>query len=172
MSDKDQLVICTFPAAEQADAALRALQDHEHHRPAGHLDNIAVVRRDENGEISFFETREVEEAQSTSNLAMVFGWMLGAAGAILGGPLGPDFGVRFGAYAADDMTLRHDVGFPDEVLRRFGEQLQSGSSALLTVATAGQRDELLAELRRLGGDLVENSTLSAKMLEAMNSGTQ
>jgi uncharacterized membrane protein len=171
MSTKDQLVICTFPDAEQADAALRALHDHESRRPDSHLDNIAVVRRNENGEISFFETREIEEAHSTSSLAMVVGWMLGAAGAILGGPLGPDFGVRFGAYAADDATLRHDVGFPDEVLRRFGEQLHAGSSAILTMATAAQRDELLGELRRLGGELVENSTLSAKMLEAMSSGT-
>jgi uncharacterized membrane protein len=170
MSKKDQLVICTFPNAEQAAAALQLLQDHERRRPGHHLDNIAVVRRNENGEISFFETREVEEAQSTSSLAMVVGWMLGAAGAILGGPLGPDFGVRFGAYAADDATLRHDVGFPNQVLRRFGEHLQSGSSALLTVATAAQRDELLAELRRLGGELVENSTLPAKMLEAMGAG--
>lgn len=167
MTRHDQVVLCTFTRTELAAEALQALQRLESRRPGMQPDNVAVIRRNDQGEISFYETREIEEASSTSSLAMVVGWMLGAAGAILGAPLGPDYGVRFGAYAADDATLRHDVGFPDEILRRLGEQLQAGSSALLMLVHASQREHILAELRQLGGELVEISTLPPATLEAL-----
>lgn len=163
MSKHNQLIVTLFDGAERADEAREALQALDERSHVLHLSNIAVVRRDDDGAIAFSETAEARTTDDVSGLAMVVGWIIGAAGAVLGAPLGPAQGVGIGAATGLDAAVQRDVGFPDEALRHLGERLQSGHSALVTLVAPASREAVLAELARFDGTPIE-STLPPETL--------
>ncbi|HWQ13490.1 MAG TPA: DUF1269 domain-containing protein [Roseiflexaceae bacterium] len=157
MSDRTQLIVYTFEGDERAEEARAALHALSERSETVKRANIAVVARHADGRIDFWETAEADEIRRDADLGSVAGWLLGAIGAVLGAPLGPRFGIDAGAGLGREAAERVDVGFRDEDLRRFGEQLVAGSSALIALVREADVPAVVAELETLGGTLAQTS---------------
>jgi uncharacterized membrane protein len=157
MSNNTHLIVYTFAGegrAEEARDSLRAL--------AGRLDtvrlgNIAIIARHADGRLDFWESAEAEQIQRDAGIGSLAGWLLGAIGAVLGAPLGPRQGLDAGAGVGGEVAERVDLGFQDDDLRRFGEQLVAGSSALLALVRPEDAATVIGELEALGGTLTQSS---------------
>jgi len=53
-------------------------------------------------------------------------------------------------------SIAPDVGFPDDALRDIGDRLDAGHSALITLVRPEEYPVVVAELERLGGQLVDH----------------
>lgn len=157
MSDHTQLIVYTFDGdskAEEAREAIRALDErHESVR----LGNVAVIARHADGRLDFWESAEADEVRRDASVWSVAGWLAGAIGAILGGPLGPRQGLDAGAGFGAELAERADLGFGDDDLRRFGEQLVAGSSALIALVRPQDAAAVAGVLEALGGTLAQSS---------------
>lgn len=151
------VLICTFDGAARADDAAEALRALDKRLDALRLGNIAVVRKDADGTISFWESDEMPMVELSAAFGMVLGWLLGAVGTILGAPLGPSVGLSTGAELGKETAFAGDFGFPDEQLRHLAERLDAGSSALIALVQRDETQVLEAELERLGGTITEHA---------------
>jgi uncharacterized membrane protein len=163
-----QLIVCTFDGGAQADTARAAIQALDAQLDTLKLGNIAVLRKDQNGDLTFWETNELREYQRGTTFGIVLGWLLGAANTLVGAPLGTAPGVESGAALGTEVAAQRDVGFPDDALRQIGQQLHGGSSALVTLVQPEQSPIVIAELEKLGGTIVQ-SELPAATVEALTS---
>ena len=161
-----QLIVCTFDGEAKADEATAAIQALDAQFDTIKLGNIAVLRKDERGEITFWETKELREYGRDTRFGAVLGWLFGAANALVGAPVGPAHGFTAGATLGTEMAALRDVGFPDDALRTIGQQLHAGSSALVTLVEPDQAPIVVAELERLGGTIVQGA-LPPATLEAL-----
>jgi uncharacterized membrane protein len=153
----NQLVVYTFAGegrAEQARDAVRALAER---LDTLRLENVAVIVRHADGRLDFWESAEAEQIQRDAGIGSLAGWLLGAIGAVLGAPLGPRQGLDAGAGVGGEVAERVDLGFLDDDLRRFGERLVAGSSALLVLVDEADAAAVVAELEALGGTLAQSS---------------
>jgi uncharacterized membrane protein len=64
-----------------------------------------------------------------------------------------------------------DLGFPDSALARLGEQLQAGSSALLTLVDPTEAEIVISELETLGGQLMQH-TIPADVLAKLEAASK
>jgi uncharacterized membrane protein len=165
MATHNQLIVCTFPG-DGAEEARVALQDLAAEREIATPDNIAVLRKRDDGTVTFWETASASERRTDTSFGMIAGWLLGAVGAVLGAPLGPSYGMTTGDAAATEVAAARDVGFPDDMLRHLGERLNAGESAIVTLLPFDQARPAVEELERLGGKPVQ-STLPPEMLSAL-----
>lgn len=165
MATHNQLIVCTFPG-DAAEEARVAIQDMAAESQAAAPDNIAVLRKREDGAVTFWETASANERRTDTSFGQIAGWLLGAVGAVLGAPLGPAHGMTTGDAAATEVAAARDVGFPDEMLRHLGERLGAGESAIVTLLPFNRARPVMAELERLGGKPVQ-STLPPEMLSAL-----
>src|SRR5689334_18222134 len=115
MATHNQLIVCTFPG-DAAEEARVALQDLAAARAVATPDNIAVLRKREDGTVTFWETASAAERRADTTFGQIAGWLLGAVGAVLGAPLGPGIGIAAGDAAATEVAAARDVGFPDDML--------------------------------------------------------
>ncbi|MEN9937656.1 MAG: hypothetical protein RLZZ387_4235 [Chloroflexota bacterium] len=157
MSDHNQLIVYTFDGEARAEDARRSIQAMDARHDSIRLGNLAVVSRHADGRLEFWETAEADEVRRDANILSVVGWLLGAVGAILGAPLGPRQGADAGAGVGTEAAERADLGFQDEDLRRVGEQLVAGSSALIVLVREGDVATVVGELEQLGGTLAQSS---------------
>jgi uncharacterized membrane protein len=162
-----QLIVCTFDGVAKADAASAAIRALDQQLDTLKLGNLTVLRKDERGDVAFWETQELHEYQRDTRFGVVLGWLLGAANTFVGAPLGLATGIASGAALGTEAAALHDVGFPDDALRQLGQQLHAGSSALVTLVQPDQAASVVAELERLGGTIVQGelppATLKALM---------
>ena len=165
MASHNQLIVCTFPG-DTAEEARVALQDLAAAQQIAAPDNIAVLRKREDGAVTFWETAAVNERRTDTTFGQIAGWLLGAVGAVLGAPLGPAYGITTGDAAASEVAAARDVGFPDDMLQHLGERLSAGESAIVTLLPFDHASPIVAELERLGGKPVQ-STLPPEMLAAL-----
>jgi uncharacterized membrane protein len=161
-----ELIVCTFEGTTKAAEAKKAIQDLDEELDSVKLGNIAVLSKDATGKFTFSETSKSSAiAQGTT-----IGALCGAIVGMLAGPIGAAAGAAAGTAVGSAVGVI-DLGFPDSVLKKLGEQLQAGSSALITLLKPEERDVIAAELQNLGGDLIEH-TLPAdvvqKLIEAEN----
>jgi uncharacterized membrane protein len=157
MSEHTQLIVYTFEGEERAEEARDALHALSERVETVKRANIAVIARHADGRIDFWETAEADQVRRDADFGSVAGWLLGAVGAVLGAPLGPRFGIDAGAGVGREAAERVDVGFQDEDLRRFGEQLVAGSSALIALVREADAPAVITELEALGGTLTQTS---------------
>jgi len=153
MAPQTQLIICLFDGDAKADEARSAIQALDEQLDTIKLGNIAILRKDADGQLSFSETEELHEYTRDTKFGIVLGWLLGAANTLAGAPLGVAPGVEAGAAFGTKAAAQRDVGFPDEALRQLGEQLHAGSSALVTLVAPDQATAVVAELEKLGGTI-------------------
>jgi uncharacterized membrane protein len=161
-----ELIVCTFDGPTKAEDAKKVIQEVDKQLDAVKLGNIAVLRKDANGKFSFKETGAESAVTQGTTIGMLSGAILG----ILAGPAGVAAGAAVGTLAGGLPMISLDLGFPDPVLKKLGESLQAGSSALVTLLKPEERDVIVEELERLGGTLVEH-TLAPDIVEKLKTAT-
>lgn len=121
-----QLVVAAFQDENSANEALKALKK-AHREKLIKIDNAAVLRKDQNGKLKFKETGDWGGGKGAA-----VGGAIGAAVGLITGPgaiLTGAAGALIGGLAA---KLR-DSGFDDNRLRKLGEGLQPGTSAIVAL---------------------------------------
>jgi uncharacterized membrane protein len=150
-----QLVICAFEGAEKADAVRDAIIELDRQTDAIKLGNIAVVRRNDAGEIVFDESKDWRNFASNTAGAVTNGvtWLLYN----IAGMMGPVSGPLAGQKMQNAVNrFASDSGFPDAALRELGERLIAGQSALISVVKPAEQPLVVQELERLGGHIVSH----------------
>lgn len=156
MTQSLQLIICTFDGADKADEVRKAIEVLDAKLDTIKLGNIAVVKKDQAGQIVFHETRERPvEAVGTLAGTVVQGvtWLLYNVAGMLGPIAGPLAGQETRVLIH---TLGPDLGFPNDALLAIGAQLDAGRSALITLVKPEEYPIVVDELQRLGGERVEH----------------
>jgi uncharacterized membrane protein len=155
MSDEMRLLVYTFDSVGRAEAAREALEalDRQLGERRGHF---AVVQKGPDGVISLREPRDLRQeiAEVAASVAGGVTWFLYTFVGLIGAPP-----ALMAERAADETAHRlvRDAGFPDQALYEIGEALSAGAAALVAVVPAAERDALVAELERLGGQLWEHA---------------
>ncbi|NJP06185.1 MAG: DUF1269 domain-containing protein [Chloroflexaceae bacterium] len=163
-----ELIICTFDGnAKQAE--LQAIM-HQFNRwqrlqtdilsdhTAGEvmLDNIALVKKDHEGHISVSETIEAYNRQQ----GLLRNALVGLASVLIAGPLGLPLaiGTMVGGSAINLGLGMTDLGFQNEELLEIGQQLEEGSTALITLVPTGESsDTLITALQTLDGHMTHRT---------------
>lgn len=146
-----QLIASTFEGAgaiASAEAAARAIvQRFEHLKDQ----NVAVLERQQDGELRVRETAEAREATRDQTAGTVLGWLLGFANALVGAPSNPIQGATIGEAVGQETGVSSDVGFPDDFLQQLGETLGRGDAALLAAVPHEDSAALVELLSNHGG---------------------
>ncbi len=165
MANDLQLIICAFDMVGRADEVKKSLKELDDESPTVKLGDIAIVKKDTDGSISFHETGDHRTVVSKVAGAVAGGvaWFVYAFAGSLGNTAGPL--VYDDAYNAAQSRLK-DAGFPDYALRELGEHLDAGSSALITLVTPDEVELVKIRLEQLGGVFIEH-TLPAEVAAAL-----
>lgn len=152
MSENVQVFVARFPDEQQAGEALKTLRRMHDEHVIELIDAAAIVRRAD-GKVTYTETGD----PSTKKWA--------ARGAVVGGLLGVIFppsilvSAAIGAGGGGLWGKLRDAGFDDTELKRVGEDLSPGESAIIAVA----EDRVIERLER---DLAEYRNLARFALSA------
>jgi len=141
-----QLIVAAFQDERSADEALKALKQAKRERLIG-IQNAAVLRKDEKGKLHIKETADMGGGRGAA-----LGGVAGAAIGLLAGPalwVPAAVGALVGGLAA---KLR-DSGFSDERLKKVGESLEPGSSAIIAVVEHKWVTQVEKELEEAGADM-------------------
>jgi uncharacterized membrane protein len=152
MAENVQVFVATFPDEEQAGEVLRQLQRMHGDNVIELIDAAAIVRRAD-GKVTYTESGDA----STKRWA--------TRGAVVGGLVGLIFppsilvSAALGAGGAGLWGKLRDAGFDDTELKRVGESLPPGGSAVIAIA----EDKVIARLER---DLADYRDLATYALSA------
>lgn len=155
-----QLVVAAFQDEKGADEALSELKAAKWAGLIG-IRDAAVVRRDENNKLHVKDTGD---------------WG-GAAGAVIGGAIGAILGPgalvvgAVGAVIGGLAAKWRDFGFNDARLKKLGEGLTPGTSALVAVIEHKWVADLEKELAEAGADLLTEE-LAAGIGEQLSEGKE
>jgi uncharacterized membrane protein len=163
MSDTPvQLIVVAYKNEKAADEALKSLKQAAKKKLIK-IENAAVLRKDQKGKVHIKETADMGGKKGAA-LGGVAGAAIGAiAGAALAAPLA--VGALIGGLTA---KLR-DSGFSDERLKKLGESLKPGSSAIVAVVEHIWVDQVKAALAQEETDMFVES-LSADISEQLDAG--
>ena len=142
-----QLIAAAFQDAKAADAALAQLKAAAKQGTIK-VRNAAVLKKDAKGKIKITETADIGGGKG----AAIGGVAGGAIGLIAGPALLVPAGV--GALIGGLVAKMRDSGFSDERLKKVGEGLKPGSSAIIAVVEHRWVGELEKELRKHGADVL------------------
>jgi len=154
------LVARVFDNPEQADEALRFVQDLQRQR-AIKLRNAAVVVKDKDGETRIKDARDVEAGHGR-----IAGAIAGGLVGLVAGPVGVIVGALVGAGAGGLAAKWIDMGFSDKFLNGLQEQMVPGSSALVIVVEEQWAATLSDSLSDLKG-IVFRQELSDGMVQKL-----
>ena len=122
-----ELVAQVYDDPQRADQALEFVEDL-HRRKVLRIRNAAVLVKDQDGNVSVTDTRDLDPKKSR-----VVGAITGGLIGLLAGPAGAVIGALAGAGAGGFAAKRIDMGLSDEFLKGFQERLQLGGSALVVL---------------------------------------
>jgi uncharacterized membrane protein len=156
-----QLLIAAFQDEGGASAALQMLKEAKKEKLVA-IKDAAVLRKDAQGKLHVSETGDMTGTRG------------GAIGAVVGAGLGILTGgaalaiAGIGAVAGGLAAKLRDSGFNDERLRKLGEGLKPGSSAIVAVIEHTWVKDMEEELRKAGADVVTEAIAAdiAAQLEA------
>ena len=140
-----QVVVAAFQDEQGAKAALKELKEAKKQKLIK-IENAAVLRKDEKGKLHIKETADVGGGKGA-----VFGGVAGAAVGLLAGPalvVPAAVGALVGGLTAKAI----DGGFKDDRLKKVGEGLQPGSSAIIAVVEHKWVDQVIKEMANAGAD--------------------
>jgi uncharacterized membrane protein/sporulation protein YlmC with PRC-barrel domain len=143
-----ELLSLVFPAAEQADEALRTAKGAAAQGRVGRFD-AAVVRKGANGRV-----RSREEHDLSTGRGALLGAIAGGVLSLVAGPVGLAAGLAGGGVAGGVVGRVVDRGVPDRYVRDLGRALRPGTSALVLLVERGSEEALLEVLRPLEGSLL------------------
>jgi uncharacterized membrane protein len=145
--DTTQVVIGVFNDAYGATSALEMLKGGQQ-EGRFRIEDAAVLQRLEDGTLKIGEV----VGDMHGGKGALFGGVSGAVIGVLAGPVGLAAGV--GALAGGLAAKLRDSGFKDEKLRKLGESLTPGTSALIVLADFRHFAEIEKYLANAGGDLL------------------
>lgn len=143
-----KIVISSFDSPNGAEAALQLLKDAK-----VTLGNVAIVKRDGDGEVDFSESQDWGVGKSA---------LVGALAGMLLPGVGTVTMLAGGALAAYFL----DLGFPDPLLKQMGEGLDANSSmlvALIDDAGLTRAGEVITQ----GGGIVLGTSQETELAAAM-----
>ncbi len=145
--DTTQVVIGVFGDDYGATAALESLKSGQNNGRFRIVD-AAVLQRSQDGTLKISEV----VGDMHGGKGAVFGGVSGAVIGLLAGPVGWMTGI--GALAGGLAAKLRDSGFKDERLRKLGESLTAGTSALIVLADYRSFAEIEKDLANAGADLL------------------
>jgi uncharacterized membrane protein len=139
-----------------------AFHDLDEARKQGALefDDAAVLAKDSNEKLRISET-----ADAGFGRGAMIGGVAGAAIGVLAGPIG--WATLGGAAIGGLATKLHDGGFPDEKLRRFGEEMSPGASALIAIVERESSEQVQHALEGKGARVISEE-VSSDLAEALD----
>lgn len=146
MEQYQDVLVAAFPTEEGGNQALHRLQDA---RKAGVIDfkDAAVLKRDaQTNKLKISET-----ADKGFGKGAAIGGVAGAAVGILAGPVG--WAALGGAAVGGLAAKLKDGGFRDERLRRIGDSVAPGCSAMVAVVEHPRAKEVEQMLEEEGADV-------------------
>jgi len=159
-----QLIMAAFPDEKAAGEALKSLKKAQKEKLIK-IENAAVLHKDAKGKLHIKETADMGGGKGAT-LGGVAGAAIGAiAGAALVVPL------AVGALVGGLTAKLRDTGFSDERLKKFGEGLKPGSSAIVAVVEHVWVDQVKAALAKEQAD-VFTEAISADVSEQLDAGHQ
>jgi uncharacterized membrane protein len=156
-----QVIIAAFKDEHGAEKALRQLQEAKKQHLID-IQNVATLSCDQTGKVTIKEPTDMGATKGA-----VVGGAVGALASVLFPPLG--LAVAGGAAIGGITAKLHDSGFKDERLRRLGDSLQPGTSAILAVIDHTWVRELEAELAQAGAE-VATEEMAADIANELKSG--
>jgi uncharacterized membrane protein len=145
--DMTQVVIGVFNDDYGATSALEMLKGAQK-EGRFRIEDAAVLQRLQDGTLKISEV----VGDMHGGKGALFGGVSGAVIGVLAGPVGLAAGV--GALAGGLAAKLRDSGFKDEKLRKLGESLTPGTSALIVLADFHHFAEIEKYLANAGGDLL------------------
>jgi uncharacterized membrane protein len=156
-----EVVVAAFQDEKSADAALKELKQLSKQKLIK-IENAAVLRKDENGKLHIKETADMGGGKGAA-----LGGVAGAAVGLIAGPalIVP---VAVGALVGGLVAKARDAGFSDERLKKLGEGLTPGSSAIVAVVDHTWVETLEKQMEEAGADLMTEQLQAdiASQLEA------
>ena len=142
------LIAITFDSKDKAETALkRAAEMQKQHLID--LGDAVIVSRDENGKVSL---------RQSTNLVAVGAASGGVWGTLIGLLfLNPLLGLAVGAASGALGGFFTDIGINDDFMKRMGQELQPGTSALFALVRKSTPDRVLPEVKKLGGTVFTTS---------------
>jgi uncharacterized membrane protein len=158
-----ELIVCAFAGSEKAEQAKKAIQRLDAELDSVKLGNIAVLKKNEKGKFSFHETDEAAAVKQGATIGLLSGAIL----SVLFGPLALAAGAAAGAAAGSlPFASMVDLGFPDPALKKLGNSLEAGSSALVLLLQPEEVDPIVDALEAQGGTLIQH-TLPADVIQTL-----
>lgn len=145
-----ELIIAEFKGEEAAEAALqepavRSLVDEG----VIAVVNLAVLKMDKDGKLSFRETQDVGSGRGA-----LAGAITGGLIGLLGGPAGALLGAVTGAVTGGIAANAIDMGFLNDDLKEYGKDMEPDSSALVALVEHIWIERMRDELALLGAEVV------------------
>ena len=165
MSDTPiQLIVVAYKDENAAKAALKSLKQAQKEKLIK-IENAAVLHKDAKGKLHVKETADLGGKQGAA--------LGGVAGAAIGVIAGPALLVpaAFGALVGGLTAKLRDTGFSDERLKKLGEGLKPGSSAIVAVVEHTWVDQVQQALASEEADVFTES-LSSDISEQLDAGHQ
>ena len=159
-----QLIVAAFQEENGADQALGQLKEAKKEKVIN-IKNAAVVRKNTAGEVKINEA----VGDMTGKRGAVTGGVVAAGLGILTG--GASLALTAGGAAIGGLAAKlRDSGFKDERLRKLGDSLKPGSSAIVAVVEHTWVVELREELEKAGAEVVVEAIAAdiAAQLDAGN----
>jgi uncharacterized membrane protein len=156
-----QVVVAAFKDENTASQALKALKQARNQGLIKIVD-AAVLRKDEKGKLHIKETADMGGGKGA-----VIG---GIAGAVVGVLVGPIGWAALGGAAIGGLAAKlHDGGFKDERLKKLGEGLGPGNSAIIAVVEHTWVREVEKQMAEAGADVVTEQ-ISADIAQQLQAG--
>jgi uncharacterized membrane protein len=151
-----ELIVVGFDSPDEADRALAELQRMQVEHLVD-LEDAVVVLRESDGRLRIKQSVDLVGAGAASGV--LWGSMWGTlVGLLFLNPLiGLATGAALGAGAGALSGALADYGINDDFIRRLGQTLQPGSSALFVLVRKLQPEKVLAELSRFRGRVIRSS---------------
>lgn len=158
-----QVVVAAFQDEDGAKAAYQELRQAKKEHLIK-IENAAVISKDEKGKLHVKETADMGGGKGAG-----IGALAGGAIGLLGGPGGIIVGGAIGSFVGGLAAKLYDGGFKDERLKKIGEGLQPGTSAIVAVVDHTWVQDLQNELAEQAMD-VTVAALSADIAQQLQEG--
>jgi uncharacterized membrane protein len=140
------VIVAAFPDEQGGKMALQRLQQAKKDGLV-EIKDAAVLRRGDDNKLHI-----ADEGDKGTGKGALIGGVAGAAVGILAGPIG--WAALGGAAIGGLAGKLHDGGFDDSRLKRVGDSLKPGSSAMVAVIEERWLDDVETMLKEAGADIV------------------
>ena len=158
-----QIVVAAFKDEASADNVLKSLKEAKKQGLIKIVD-AAVLRKDDKGKLHIKETADMGGGKGA-----VIGGVLGGAIGLIAGPIG--WAALGGAVIGGLVAKMRDGGFKDDRLKKLGEGLGPGNSAIVAVVEHTWVRDVEKQLAEAGAQVVTEE-LSADIARQLQAGGQ